>query len=173
MAARARWQWLSDLVAHAEQHSATLPPQDRGQVRPALADALSRLGYSDDGLEHGLAVVLNTTRQALLRPEPGTVGRLDPGKLATVLWALLEQPNPRLRALAETWLQCPAVAYQLPAATLEQWLSLDTRACALLRGRLPREGLAWLGPDPLRRLAASAAHPDTRQAATQWLARFA
>ena len=173
MTVRTPWQWLAELVAHAQTHGTALPSEDKGHVRPALADALNRLGYTDAALEHGLAAVLETTPEALHRPDTATVGQLDPGRLATVLSALLEQSNPRLRALAQAWLQCPAVAYQVPAATLELWLSHDTRACALLRDRLPREGLAWLGQAPLRRLAASAAHPATRRAAAQWLARFA
>jgi len=167
---RARWDWLADLVAReaiALTHDANDAPR-----RPALRDAISGLGWRAELLIDGLAEALQIAPHALRRPEPTVVLQTEPARLAAVLSALLDHADPRLLAVAERWLDCREVAYQLPPSTLARWLQSRRAVAERLRDRLPREGLALLGPDRLRRLAEDALDPATRKAAQQWVQRL-
>lgn len=165
---RARWDWLADLVAR----EAIALGRDDTRRRPALRDAITGLGFRAESLIEGLAVALQIAPDALRRPEPAVVLRTEPARLAAVLSALLDHPDAHLVAIAEGWLACREVAYQLPPSTLARWLQSRRAVAERLRDRLPREGLALLGPDRLRRLAEDALDPATREAAQQWVQRL-
>lgn len=165
---RSQWDWLADLVA---REAIDLGRQDTRR-RSALRDALTGLGFRAEPLIEGLAVALQIAPDALRQPEPGVVLQTEPARLAAVLSALLDHPDAHLVAIAERWLECREVAYQLPASTLARWLQSRRAVAERLRDRLPREGLALLGPDRLRRLAEDALDPGTREAARQWVQRL-
>lgn len=162
--ARSRWHWLADLVVKTAE---------RPDVRfDALVDALDGLGYDAGDLVEGIATVLETTPGRLRAPDPQTVVGTQPIALATLLEAMLEVDNPAVGRIAEAWLRCPPVAYQVPAATLERWLVESGAPARIVAPRLVEEGLAMLGPDGLHRVARSTADHQVRQAAERWLSRL-
>ncbi|MBL4687593.1 MAG: hypothetical protein JKY37_23560 [Nannocystaceae bacterium] len=170
--ARTRWHWLADLVRREADRQHATPAGENVETRPALSDAVQQLGWHADEIIDGLAAVLATTPGKLRQPDPRTAREIDPHRLAVVLGVLLTQRDDGVRAIAGAWLRCPAVAYHLPAITLERWLRQGGPGAALFSGRIAAEGLALLGPDALRRLAAAAADQETRAAAKRWVSRF-
>lgn len=169
---RERWDWLRDLVARGR---AQLALPDRGsRSRPdALRDALERLGLGDAALLEGVAAVLGLSATALSRPTTATLGATAADDLAVVLPLLVEHRSPAIRAIGLAWLAIPETIYAVASDQAERWL-IDSAATAELLGpRITGEGLAWLGPQGLRRVAQHAASERARGAANEWLPRIA
>lgn len=142
-------------------------------MRLALRDALASLGWRGDQLLEGIAVALELTTAQLTAPDTAAIATVDPARLAVILDAVRHHDDPALRQIASVWMRAHDAAYQLPADVVQGWLIADDPLVAPLRPRLEREGLALLGPERLRALAAAAGHAVTRQAAQRWVARFA
>lgn len=169
---RGRWDWLRELVQRERAvHVARGGQPARGR-RDALRDALARLGLAPDALIDGVAAALGIAPLELCTPTPATVGRVEGEDLATLLPLLLEHASDELRTIGARWLAEPAVLYHVPADASEQWLVGSTDIAERLAARLADEGLAWLGPDALRRLALHGCTPEVRDVATRWVDSF-
>jgi hypothetical protein len=168
---RERWDWLRDLVARGRAQLA-LPDRGSRSRADALRDALDRLGLGDAALLEGVAAVLGLSPAALGRPTPAVLGATAGDDLAVVLPLLVEHRSPTIRLAGEAWLAMPETIYAVASDQAERWL-IDSAATAELLGpRIAGEGLAWLGPQGLRRVAQHAACASARDAARAWLDRL-
>jgi hypothetical protein len=140
--------------------------------RDALRDALARLGLAPDALIDGVAAALGIAPLELCTPTPATVGRVEGEDLAVLLPLLLEHPFDELRTIGARWLAEPAVLYHVPADAGERWILSSPSLAERLAPRLADEGLAWLGPDALHRVAIHGCTPEVREAASRWTASF-
>jgi hypothetical protein len=147
-------------------------PSATGGRRDALRDALSRLGLAPDALIDGVATALGIAPIELCTPAPATAGRVDGEDLAVLLPLLLDHPFEELRTIGARWLDEPAVLYHVPADVGESWLSTSSVLADRLAPRLADEGLAWLGPDALRRLTTHGCTDTVREAASRWVGSF-
>jgi len=147
-------------------------PASAGGRRDALRDALARLGLAPDALIDGVAAALGIAPIELCTPGPTTVGRVEGEDLAVLLPLLLEHPFEELRTIGARWLDEPAVMYHVPADAGESWLSTSPTLADRLAHRLTDEGLAWLGPDALRRLTTHGCTRSVRDAASRWVTAF-
>lgn len=169
MATRGRWDWLYDLVNRRLQRGSTEP--DDESPRDALRDALGRLGLRPQEVIEGVASVLGLSVVALREPNAQTIRDAEPDQLAVLLPFLLHHESPEIREVGERWLCSPTLVYQLPKATLTQWLENDRKVSTLVAPRLHEEGLALLGPDQLSRLTRTGT-PAVRNAALAWVRRL-
>ncbi|MBL8943704.1 MAG: hypothetical protein JNK45_11170 [Myxococcales bacterium] len=168
---RQRWDWLRDLLARGRAQLA-LPDRGSPTRRDALRDALERLGLDDRELVEGVATVLGLDVASLRHPGPQALAAAPADDLALVLPLLLEHHSPAIRAVGRAWFGVPEAIYTVASDQAERWL-LDSIATGdLLADRVDREGLAWLGPESLRRLATTAASPLARHAAMRWCDRL-
>ena len=159
-----RWAWFDALVTRCV---------DVTPLRPsaALADAVLDLGLSPRQLAAAVGSVLGVAGSQVATPSPHDVARVDGRKLAVLAGPLLQHRTQRVRAIAEAWLATPAAAYQIPRDTLADWLVDDAPPARLLLDRLPREGLALLGPDAVRRVGTEAPRA-VRDAIGPWTTRL-
>jgi hypothetical protein len=163
---RSRWDWLRELVARHRGDPATSP-----RSTAALHDAIARLGLADDAIVDGLAEALGLEVGQVSQPDEVALARAVPEDLALLLPPLCEHPSAQLRELARRWLALPTTIYAIPIDRAERWLA-DHRAIAeQLAPRVRGEGLAWLGPEALARLADTGATPEVRGAAAAWRER--
>ncbi len=170
---RGRWDWLRELVQRQRAvHAAPPGTQPAGGRRDALRDALARLGLAPDALIDGVASALGIAPLELCTPTPATVGRVEGEDLAVLLPLLLEHPFDELRTIGARWLAEPAVLYHVPADASESWLATSPSLAERLASRLADEGLAWLGPEGLQRLAIHGCTPEVRDAAARWIGSF-
>ena len=165
---RGRWDWLYDLVGRRRAQE----ERNESAHRPALEDALSRLGLSAAAVEEGVAAVLGLSRAAFVNPELRTVRRTDPEQLAVLVPLLLHHHLEELRAIGRRWLAAPTFVYQIDPAVLMRWLEDDVTIADTLADRLRDEGLAILGPARLQQLAATG-QPAIRATARTWSHRLA
>lgn len=168
---RQRWDWLRDLVARQRTQLA-LPERGSPSRRDALRDALERLGLDDHDLLDGVATVLGLDVATLRAPGPQALAAVFADDLALVLPLLLEHRSPSIRAVGRAWFGVPEAIYTVPSDQAERWLLDSIAAGDLLAERVGAEGLAWLGPESLRRLATTAASPLARHAAQAWCERL-
>lgn len=170
-ALRQRWDWLRDLLARGRAQL-SLPEKASRSRHDALRDALERLGLDDQALMEGVATVLGLSVAAFRSPGPAALGVAAGDDLALVLPLLLEHRSPAIRTVGRAWFAVPETIYTVASDQAERWL-LDSAAIGdLLAPRLDREGLAWLGPEALRRLVSAAASPRAREAAAGWCDRL-
>lgn len=166
--ARRRWDWLRELVARQRADTAATPRRSPD----ALHDAIARLGLSDATIVDGLAATLGLDRTQVIAPDERALGLAVPEDLALLLPPLCEHPSAKLRELAHAWLALPSLVYTVPADRAEHWLSDHPAIAQLLVHRIAGEGLAWLGPEALARLACTGATPAVREAAARWRERL-
>lgn len=167
-ATRGRWDWLRELV---QRQRPGLPALAAGR-RDALRDALARLGLAPDALIDGVAAALGIAPLELCTPGPATLGRVDGEDLAVLLPLLADHPFAELRTIGRRWLDEPAVVYHVPSDTAESWLESSPMLADRLASRIADEGLAWLGPEALQRLARVGCTASVREAASRWVASF-
>jgi hypothetical protein len=166
--ARRRWDWLRDLVARQRAETAASPTRSPA----ALHDAIARLGLSDATIVDGLAATLGLDRVQVSTPDERALALAVPEDLALLLPPLCDHPSTRLRELARAWLALPSLIYYVPIDRAERWLADHPAIAELLVPRIAGEGLAWLGPEALARLATMGATPDVRAAASRWRDRL-
>lgn len=166
--ARRRWDWLRELVARQRADTAATARRSPD----ALHDAIARLGLSDATIVDGLAATLGLDRTQVTTPDERALGLAVPEDLALLLPPLCEHPSATLRELARAWLALPSLVYAVPSDRAERWLSDHPAIAQLLAHRIAGEGLAWLGPEALARLASTGATLEVREAAARWRERF-
>jgi len=162
---RGRWDWLRELVRRQRPGA----PTGYAGRRDALRDALACLGLAPDALIDGVAAALGIAPIELCTPTSATLGRVEGDDLAVLLPLLCEHPFEELRTIGQRWVDEPAVVYHVPADAGEDWLERLPTLADRLAPRVVDEGLAWLGPDALRRLAVAGCTPAVREAAAQWI----
>lgn len=170
-ALRERWDWLRDLLARGRAQL-SIPERSSRSRHEALRDALERLGLDDLALVEGVATVLGLSVAAFRAPGPVAVRAAIPDDLALVLPLLVEHRSAAIRAVGQAWLAIPEVIYTVASDQAERWLVESATIGELLAPRLDREGLSWMGPEALRRLASGAASARARQVAGTWCARL-
>lgn len=163
---RGTWDWLRDLVDRGLRAG---PDAPRGA---AIGDALSDLGLRPDEVIRGVAEVLGLPPETVRDPVLPQVRDVDPGRLAVLLPQLVAHEDPAVQAVGQRWLALDGVLFGLPPAAVEGWLGTDSPIARALAPVLPRKGLALLGPDALRRLAASGGTQEIRDFAGEWTARL-
>jgi hypothetical protein len=105
-------------------------------------------------------------------PSVDDTRRADPEALADALDQLAESEVDPLLAVAERWLTLPTTAYELDRGRVERWLLDGRHPGRWLATRLPREGLALIGPEGLRRLQQTSRSPRVRSYAHRWVERL-
>ncbi len=171
----APFAWLHDLVHRQLQEpdpDADPQPQDTG-VHPLLEPALAGVSGDVDALLEGFASACGLDPAGLEAPDGAQLGRADPQALGSVLDALAEAEQGRLRDICRAWLDFPTTAYELDRERLESWLEAGRLPAQRLAPRLPQEGLALLGAPALERLARRSRSPRVRQFCERWVRRFA
>ncbi len=168
---RQRWDWLRDLLARGRMQLA-LPIRGSRNRHEALRDALERLGIPDGELLEGVAAVLGVSTQTLAAPGPRALATAAGDDLAQVLPLLLEHRSEAMRRIARAWLGLPESIYSVAGDQAERWLTDSVAVGDLLAPRVDGEGLAWLGPRALQRLASAAASMHVRDAARAWCGRL-
>lgn len=171
-ALRQRWDWLRELLARGRAQLAIPERTSRGR-REALRDAFERLGLDDRSLIEGVATVLGLSVATLTAPGPQALAATTADDLALVLPLLLEHRSPAIRNVAHAWFAMPEAIYAVASDQAERWLVDSAAVGDVLAPRLETEGLAWIGPEGLRRVAATAASPRAREAAGNWCMRLA
>ncbi len=173
---RRQWDWLRDLLARgrarASQQYALTTGGRVGSRVDALRDALGQLGLRDAALIDGVADALQLRVEEFRAPVPATLMKVVAEDLAQLLPLLVEHRSAGIAAIGRTWLQLPEIIYAIASDQCERWLCDSAAVGALLHARVRREGLAWLGPDALRRLVDRGAHAEVRGAARQWCDRL-
>lgn len=168
---RGAWDWLRDLVDRGLE-AATGHTAPTGGAHTAVTDALGDLGLRADEVLDGVATVLGLDSERVRNPTGVDAARVDMERLAVLLPQLVGHADPDLRDVGLRWLALPTVIHGLPPATLEAWLMRDGILAKTLAPHLERKGLALLGPDGLRRVAAQTSSPTVREPASEWAARL-
>lgn len=173
---RRQWDWLRDLLARgrarASQQIALTTGVRAGSRVDALRDALGQLGLRDAALIEGVADALQLPVEEFRAPVSATLMKVVADDLAQLLPLLVEHRSAGIAAIGRAWLQLPEIIYAIGSDQCERWLSDSQSVGALLHPRVGREGLAWLGPEALRRLRDRGAHPEVRIAARRWCDRL-
>jgi hypothetical protein len=170
-ALRQRWDWLRELLARGRAQL-SLPERSSRTRHEALRDALERLGLDDKSLMEGVATVLGLSVATFASPGRGALQTTMPDDLALVLPLLLEHRSAAIRAVGQAWFAVPDTIYAVASDQAERWLVDSATTADVLASRIDREGLAWLGPEALRRLTNSGATLRVREAAAAWCARL-
>lgn len=134
--------------------------------------ALARIGFGFEALLDGIADVTGCTREDLLHPSAAGLSRLDPELLAALIPALLQHDDARMRQIASELVALPATIYAVSADMSAQWLVDSSALAQMLVDRVRDEGLAWLGPIHLARLADEGATPALRSVCATWRERI-
>lgn len=175
---RRQWDWLRELLLRGRGPART--PYELGtgaRSRPAtrveaLRDALGQLGLGDAALVEGVAEALRLPVARFREPIAATLLEVEADDLAVILPLLAEHRSKVIAAIGRTWLTLPETIYAIAADQGEQWL-LDSGVVGdLLAPRVAGEGLAWLGPEALQRVAQRASSASARDAARGWVARL-
>ncbi len=174
---RGTWDWLRDLVLRqipSPEANGDMPTVSSAMTErsTALKDAIDRLGLPASALVDGLAAVFRIDAHGVEFPEPNTVARVEPDVLAIVLPLLMSHESGRLREIGARWLSVPTTLYELPASALRRWLVREPAIAGVVADRLPREGLALLGPEGLTEVAQTAPRQHVREHARNWCERL-
>jgi hypothetical protein len=170
-ALRQRWDWLRDLLARGRAQL-SIPERSSRTRHEALRDALERLGLDDRSLLEGVATVLGLSVATFEAPGRAALATTVGDDLALVLPLLVEHRSSTIREIGRAWFAVPETIYAVASDQAERWLVESPTTAELLVGRIDREGLAWLGPEALRRLATSGATSRVRESASRWCERF-
>lgn len=170
-ALRQRWDWLRELLARGRAQL-SIPATSSRTRHEALRDALERLGMDDRSLIEGVATVLGLSVATFAAPGRAALATTVGDDLALVLPLLLEHRSNAIRDVGRAWFAVPETIYAVASDQAERWLVESATTADHLAPRVDREGLAWLGPEALRRLASNAATQRVRDSAAQWCERF-
>lgn len=168
---RARWDWLRELAAR--HRAVDTDARERRRAHDALVMAIGRIGFAFEALVDGVAEVLGTSREDLLAPSDAAIARIDGELLAALVPALLQHDDARMRRVASALVNVPSTIYAVPADAGAQWLVDSSALAQMLTERVRDEGLAWLGPVHLARLAEDGATPALRSTCAAWRDRIA
>jgi len=170
-ALRQRWDWLRELLARGRAQL-SIPERSSRTRHEALRDALERLGIDDRSLIEGVATVLGLSVATFASPARAALATTVGDDLALVLPLLVEHGSPAIRAVGQAWFAVPETIYAVASDQAERWLVDSPTTADLLATRIDREGLAWLGPEALRRLVTSGATVRVREIASLWCERL-
>ncbi len=175
---QAEWDWLRDLVSRQIDQAREAVEQVARDIAPeagqGVREVMSRLAQepAEPPLERA-ADRLGLELAQVIDPDRSAIARTDRARLGEVLPDLLADPDPEVQTAGARWLALPATAYELDPAQVEAWLAGDGPAAQQLADRIPREGLALVGPEALGRLARDATMPEIKDAAKRWVDRLA